>query len=432
MATRTAGEGTTGETVALGFGTSVAMWSVGYLCRIPPAVVPSWLLAAALLGCLLAGGVLAGRLTGRRWRAGMAVGLFSSVVNLLILGSLLGGPHPNQIVPSALWWLPGSVVLGAALGAAGGAAAGTIRGRAPDWTEVLAIVASAATLLQLLVGGIVTGAAAGLAVVDWPNSFGYNMFLYPLSRMTGGVYFEHAHRLFGTLVGLTTLVLAIHLLRVEERSWVKRLGLVALGVVIVQGILGGLRVTGTFTFSTSHAAMEPSMTLAIAHGVLGPTFFGLMVALAVFLSPTWKGDGAPAPARGAGSERILGVVVTAAVLLQLVLGGIQRHLERGLLVHITFAAVVLALAALYGARLWGLYQERPLLGRLGRLLAVVALVQVVLGVVALFAQQATVAGAPPTTWAVLLTTAHQAGGSVLLGCAVMAALWPRRLLVQAV
>ncbi len=435
MATSSMGVSNRGETLALGFGISVAMWFLGYVCRMPPAAVPSWVLGAGLLGCILAGGFLAGRLSDAAWRAGLAAGLVSSLINLLILGSLLGGARPNQVAPSALWWLPGSLVLGAALGALGAVAGAATRpqpARAPTWTSVFANVAASATLLQLVVGGIVTGAAAGLAVVDWPNSFGYNMFLYPLSRMTGGVYYEHAHRLFGSLVGLATLVLAFHLLRVERRAWVKSLGLLALAVVIVQGILGGLRVTGTFTLSTSRAAMEPSMTLAIVHGVLGPAFFGLMVALAVFVSPTWTGERAPTATRSAGAERVLGNLVVAAVFIQLVLGAIQRHLARGLLVHITFAVVVLTLAAVYGARLWGLYGSQPLLQRLGRLLAAVAVIQVILGIMAVFAVQSGVAVAPPAAWQVLLTTAHQGGGSVLLGCAVAAALWPRRLLAESV
>jgi cytochrome c oxidase assembly protein subunit 15 len=431
MTTETKTPGAGAETLALGFGTSVAMWFLAYLCGMPPAVVPAWLVAVGLLACVLGGGFLAGRLSARGWRAGLAAGLLSSVINLLVLGSLLGGGRPNQVVPSAGWWLPGSLLLGAALGTVGAALGGRARkeaARIPTWTGAFAAVAAAATLLQLLVGGVVTGNAAGLAVVDWPNSFGYNMFLYPLSRMTGGIYYEHAHRLFGTLVGLTTLVLAIHLLRVERRAWVRRLALVAVLVVIVQGILGGLRVTGTFTLSTSSEAMAPSTTLAIVHGVLGPAFFGLMVALAVFLSSTWTGERVPTATSHARSERIFGALLVSAVLVQLLLGAIQRQLAKGLLVHVTFAGVVLALALLHGARLWGLYREQPLLRRIGTALTVAAGMQVALGVLAFFAVQARTPGAARAVWDVLLTTAHQGWGSVLLGCAVMAALWTHRLL----
>ena len=304
-------------------------------------------------------------------------------------------------------------------------------GGAVNWTGALARVAAAATLLQLLVGGLVTSNQAGLAVVDWPNSFGTNMFLYPLSRMTGGIYYEHAHRLFGTLVGLTTVALAAHLLRVERRGWMKRLALLAVVAVIVQGILGGLRVTGSFTTSTSPDAMAPSITLAIVHGVMGPAFFALTVAIAVFTSAAWSSD---APARAsshARSERLLGATLVGAVALQLLLGAIQRHLARGLAVHITFAVVVLALALLHGSRLWGLYDGQPLLQRLGSLIMTVAAVQVSLGIAAFFAVQFRTPGVPRAAWDVVAATAHQACGSVLLGCSVMGALWSRRLLVQA-
>jgi len=420
-----------GEVLALGFGTSVAMWFLGYLCRMPAAPAPSWVLGLGLLVCLAAGGAVAGRTSGGGWRNGAAVGLLSSLINLLILGSLLGGGAPNRVVPSALWWLPGSLVLGAAVaGVAGTLTPARRRGAAVNWTCVFAAVAAAATLLQLLVGGFVTSNKAGLAVVDWPNSFGYNMFLYPLSRMTGGVYYEHAHRLFGSLVGLTTVVLGVHLLRVERRAWVKRLALVAVVAVVVQGILGGLRVTGGFSFSTSPAAMAPSITLAVVHGVLGPAFFGVMVAIAAVTSTTWVGGPAAAATAHARSEHVFGVLFAGAVLVQLVLGAIQRHLARGLLVHIIFAVVVLVLALLHGSRLWGLYQGQPLLQRLGLLIMTVATVQVMLGIGSLFAIQFRTVGAEPGEWDVLTRTAHQACGSVLLGCAVLGALWSLRLLAQ--
>ena len=69
------------------------------------------------------------------------------------------------------------------------------------WPHRLAVLTTAATFLLILAGGVVTNTGTGMAVPDWPTTFGYNMFLYPLSRMTGGVYYEHAHRLFGSLVG---------------------------------------------------------------------------------------------------------------------------------------------------------------------------------------------------------------------------------------
>ena len=127
------------------------------------------------------------------------------------------------------------------------------------------------------------------------------MFLYPISRMTGGIYYEHAHRLFGALVGLATLAVAGRLWRVEPRSWVRALAAAAVVVVAVQGLLGGLRVTGRLTLSTAVEDMAPSIGLAILHGVLGQVFLALMVVVAAATSRRWKS--APAPEAAAHSAR---------------------------------------------------------------------------------------------------------------------------------
>ena len=138
------------------------------------------------------------------------------------LGSLLGGQQANQVVPGAIVWLAGSFVVSLVLAAAGafaGAKTKPANTAAVNWVNICAIISVVATLLLLVAGGLVTSYDAGLAVVDWPNSFGYNMFLYPLSKMAGGIYYEHAHRLFGTLVGLCTLVLAVQIWLHDKRRW---------------------------------------------------------------------------------------------------------------------------------------------------------------------------------------------------------------------
>jgi cytochrome c oxidase assembly protein subunit 15 len=298
------------------------------------------------------------------------------------------------------------------------------------WTGVLARVAVAATLLLLIAGGLVTSKEAGLAVVDWPNSFGYNMFLYPLSRMTGGVYYEHAHRLLGSLVGLTTLVLAAHLQRTERRAWLRRFGWAALAVVIVQGVMGGLRVTGSFTLSTAAADTRPSIGLAILHGVLGQMFFGMMVAISVFTSTRWQAAPEPVSAASARTDQVFSIVLVAALVVQLLLGALVRHIALGLLIHVSAAVIVVLIALTCGARAWGLYPQQGVLNRLGRSLMGLTAGQVVLGLSALFATGLLI-GEPapvPRLLDVMLTTAHQAVGAILLACAVALMLWTHRAL----
>ncbi len=411
------------DILALAFGTTVAMWFAGYLARLPLVAAPGWLLGIVMLSAFVGGGVLAGRSTVRGVWGGVWVGLVAAVLDLMILGSVLADA-PRGL---GLLWLPAFLALGAVLGGIGAAVGAAVRRPAEvRWSGVFAAVAAAATFLLLIAGGMVTSAQAGLAVTDWPNSFGTTMFLYPLSRMTGGIYYEHAHRLFGSLVGLTTVVLAIHLARTESRRWVRRLGGVAVAMVIVQGILGGLRVTGHFTLSTSAADMRPSIILAVVHGVFGQLFFALMVGLAAFTSRTWTSDRSRAPLAAAGVDRVLTALLPGLLLVQLVLGAVQRHLARGLMIHITLAVIVVAVGVTAGVRAWALADTVPLVARLGEALLGMLVLQVTLGFGALLA----VVDGGTGSWQITVATAHQASGALLLATAVLLALWQRRLVAR--
>src|SRR6266566_3461278 len=133
-----------------------------------------------------------------------------------------------------------------------------------------------ATLLLICSGGMVTSKGVGLAVPDWPTTFGYNMFLFPVSKWIGGVLFEHTHRLIASTVGFLTIILALWLWRVEDRSAVKTLGLIAVAGVILQGILGGLRVTML------------KDQIGIFHACLAQAFLGLIVLIAIVTANFWR------------------------------------------------------------------------------------------------------------------------------------------------
>src|SRR5712671_6819427 len=106
----------------------------------------------------------------------------------------------------------------------------------------LALTTSAATLLLIFMGGLVTSYHAGMSVPDWPNSYGYNMFTFPPSKWVGGIFYEHTHRLMGTVVGMCSIALTTAAWRLESRRWVRWLATSVLFAVIFQGVLGGLRV----------------------------------------------------------------------------------------------------------------------------------------------------------------------------------------------
>src|ERR1700679_478380 len=138
-----------------------------------------------------------------------------------------------------------------------------------------AVLTAVATFLLLGAGGLVTSHGAGMSVPDWPNSYGYNMFLFPPSKWIGGIFYEHTHRLWASVVGLMTTVLAVWLWLRDSRRWMKWLGIAAFLGVVAQGVLGGLRVT---------LSMD---SLGIFHGVIAPSFFALVCAIALFTSRFW-------------------------------------------------------------------------------------------------------------------------------------------------
>jgi cytochrome c oxidase assembly protein subunit 15 len=410
------------DLLALAFGVTVAMWAVGYVGRLPTVMAPSTLIGVLLVGLLAAGGFLAGRVTNRGWLGGAAVGFLSGSINLLVLGSLVAGERPNEVAPSAFLWIPGFLLASATLGACGATLGSRGTSRRLDsavWVGIFARVAVGATLLLLAVGGLVTSKGVGLAVVDWPNSYGYNMFLFPLSRMTGGIYYEHAHRLFGALVGLTTIVLAVLLQRSDDRGWVRRLGWSAVALVVVQGILGGLRVTGRFTLETER--LEPNITLAVIHGVLGQVFLGALVALAVFTSRGWK-EASPVERRPARLDRAVCVTLVGLLVAQIALGAVQRHLDRGLTLHIVMAVVVGGVALTCGLRARASNPSVPTLRSLGNVVTGGTTVQLLLGLAA----WVTTRSLELSRFEVGVATLHQWFGAALLASAVVLTLWTWR------
>jgi cytochrome c oxidase assembly protein subunit 15 len=186
------------------------------------------------------------------------------------------------------------------------------------WLHYFALLTAVVTFLLLGLGGLVTSHEAGMSVPDWPNTYGYNMFLFPISKWVGGVFYEHTHRLLASAVGLLTMTLAVWFWISEPRRWLKKLGIWAVALVIVQGILGGLRVRWHMD------------ELGIVHGTTAQVFFILICAFALFTSRWWlalageKWTPVPTGLR----QLVLGT--TILIFCQLMLGATMRHQHAGL------------------------------------------------------------------------------------------------------
>jgi heme a synthase len=285
------------------------------------------------------------------------------------------------------------------------------------WPHRVAVILACATFPLLFIGGLVTSMGAGLAVPDWPTTFGYNMFLYPWSKMVGGIFYEHSHRLVASFVGLLTIALALVFWLRERRAWLRWLGLAALVLVIVQGIMGGLRVIWL------------QDTLAIIHAATAQAFFALTVCLAMVTSAEWQNGPHGKPLEDGGRLGRLCAVTTGLIYLQVVFGALLRHTGERLDAHLVFAALVAMHVGLLVMRVSRHHADAPRLTRPALLLLTLLAAQLLLGGLAYFAKF--------TTWlrlsidlVVILTTTHLAVGALMLAAAVILTLRAYRFSAQ--
>lgn len=174
-----------------------------------------------------------------------------------------------------------------------------------------------ATFPLIWVGGLVTTYDAGMAVPDWPNTYGYNLFAYPWQTWLSGpwdLFIEHGHRLLGALVGLITIALTIAVWRGDSRPWLRYVALGALAAVVLQGVLGGARV------------LLDERQLAKIHGCTGPAFFSFSVVIAVLTSRRWRES---RPLKNVNQSQLtqrLAIFTALIAFLQLVIGANLRHI----------------------------------------------------------------------------------------------------------
>jgi len=193
------------------------------------------------------------------------------------------------------------------------------RNSASIWLNRIAIFTCGCCFVLLFIGGLVTSHQAGLSVPDWPTSYGWNMFTFPMKDWVGGIFYEHTHRLFASFVGFLILAQAILFWKFEPRSWVKRLSWFALLCVVLQGVLGGITVLFYLppAISSSHAA-------------LGQMVFCLTLAIAMVTGKGWELQRTKMTERTQFGVRTLSLVSVIVIFCQLMIGAIMRHTFSGL------------------------------------------------------------------------------------------------------
>ncbi len=279
------------------------------------------------------------------------------------------------------------------------------------------------TFLLITVGGMVTSHDAGLSVPDWPTTFEYNMFTFPLSYMVGGIFYEHGHRLLASGVGFLTIILALWVTLSDPRRWMKITAWAALGLVIIQGVLGGLTVL----------YMTPP-SISVSHASLALIFFCTTITIAASTSSRWSSlalrwkEPKPAIFRYA-------VAVLLIIFVQILMGAYMRHTwdsEYGLavlgfplsngqlipeftdsvvLVHFIHRWFAFAVAGAIVAFVLSVFTRANHLMHLvfpSLILLMLTLTQIMLGILTVLGERK-----------IYMTSLHQANGALLFGIAYM-------------
>jgi cytochrome c oxidase assembly protein subunit 15 len=270
------------------------------------------------------------------------------------------------------------------------------------WPYRLAVVTTLCTLVLIFVGGVVTNTGSGLAVPDWPTTFGYNMFTYPPSMMVGGILYEHSHRLIGSLVGMLTVAFVVTLWRTDSRPWVRWLGVVALLAVITQGVLGGLRVV-----LLQHG-------LAIVHGCFAHAFLALIVGLCVCTSRWWHVAADTTRVTEATRLRTVAWVTLAVVYAQIIFGALLTHTGTRLGLHLALAGAVVLCSTLLTVWILSGHPERLELRRPALVLIALVVMQLSLGLGAYFYRFTSMNQTISPTVGLGFLTIHRLNGACVL------------------
>jgi cytochrome c oxidase assembly protein subunit 15 len=279
-----------------------------------------------------------------------------------------------------------------------------------------AVFVGCCTFLLLIAGALVTSNDAGLSVPDWPLSYGS---LTP--PMVGGIFYEHGHRVIAATVGMLSIVLAVWLWRVERRDWVRWLGVIAVGAVVAQGILGGLTVL---------FFLPPAVSSA--HAALAQLFFCTILSIALFTSRWWERSHPVTMDSGSPRLQSLATFTAGAVFIQLLLGAAFRHKGFGIIPHLCWAAVVTTLIFMLARILRKRFGTIPALRNASLVLHILIGIQLLLGAGAWWSRIYSADFPQPIPIMISLTVIHTVTGALVLASTVLLTLVCYRLVLPRV
>ena len=266
------------------------------------------------------------------------------------------------------------------------------------------------TFLVIMLGASVTSNDAGLSVPDWPTSFGY---LVKVPHLVGGVRFEWSHRMVAGSLVVLTLAIAAWTFFVERRSWLRKLGLAALGTVVAQAILGGMTVL----------YLQPP-AVSTAHAAVAQTFFCIAVCIAIFTGRKWVQE-VPRVEHDTRRPSLFTLTLLSIFVLyvQLILGGMFRHRGMSWWPHVVHAAIVAFVLTWTAIRALSVFSKIEAVRKPAIIMLSLLITQLCLGFAAFLTRVAWGRDSvQPELPMVVSTVAHVAVGALLLATTVVLAI----------
>jgi len=405
--------------ITIAFGACCAMLATAYALHFPGLSLHGGIVGLAMLGVAAVTLVTMLGPSGRASvvKVGFLAGALLGVISLIAMGAYFSKLAKADELPalgllSAMFagWITFTSLLGLFMGLVAKRTAADTARAASAWIPRMGGVVLVSTLMVLAAGGVVTAAQAGMAVPDWPGTFGANMFLYPISKMTGGVYYEHAHRLLGAFTGLSTIAFLTLSATYGRSRLLTILSVIALVHVILQGVAGGMRVN------------ENSQVLAMLHGISALLFLGLVAALTLISTRAWQ----EAPKSKAPMQ--LAIAALVVLFIQIVFGAVARHFPdslHGVMTHAGFSLIAAGVITAAGAK--ASKHENRMLSKLGKACMHTVGLQMLLGVAAIGVYFMTRDMETPPAYDLAITTTHQVVGGLLFSLTTLLAVWSARL-----
>ena len=288
---------------------------------------------------------------------------------------------------------------------------------------------------MIAVGAMVTTTRAGDTNPGW--SWRFWEWFTSWWQAQGGRAWEDGHRVIGTVIGFCGIALAVTLWKAEKGKPRRWLGVIALVLICLQGLLGGLRVLvvsdeqvrdTVLAYTGGGYDVELRRAVkAMFHGVIAQVILSFLACVVVVTSARWATPWKAQKSPEAGLSRWMSLMLVPVAIFQLALGTLVRQTGHHVMWHVGGAFIVSTGVILMLMRVFRFHATQAPLRRVATLIAFLLITQVFLGIVPWMLTQGNLISSDPSSLIAVLRTAHVTVGATLLMLISVQALWLHRL-----